>query len=329
MKRVIGKILVALGVLMLVLAPLVKFYVLRPSPAKVPVDQYSESQSDVVFELLLDPAALAEGDPDPYKRGVEATQYAFVRGDASASDQPEAKSQDLAIVDYFERINDNDTEELIDASKARFAFDRASSELVDCCGASVNDEPVNMGGSIVPVKFPFDVQQQDYQVFNTRLQAGTTFTYAGQEEKFGMNTFVFKNEVTPTKVGTLQVPTSLVPGEDEEAGGSTVLDEMYSVVNTYWIEPVTGQIVAGESAEDSTFELNGETKLIKAKYTVTSGTQDGADDIAAQAAPVRLLGWVSALVLGFLGVTLVLVGLLLLLRGGKQDAGASASSSGS
>ena len=64
MKRVVGLILLALGVAMLVLAPLLKFYVL-PSAAKTPVDQYTESTSDVQFEQLLVPSLVAAGDPDP------------------------------------------------------------------------------------------------------------------------------------------------------------------------------------------------------------------------------------------------------------------------
>ena len=58
MKRVVGLILLALGVMMLVLAPLLKFYVL-PSAAKTPLDQYSESTSDVVFDQILVPEKVA------------------------------------------------------------------------------------------------------------------------------------------------------------------------------------------------------------------------------------------------------------------------------
>ncbi len=198
MKRVVGLILLALGVAMLVLAPLLKFYVL-PSAAKTPVDQYTESTSDVQFEQLLVPSLVAAGDPDPYERNVAATQSVFVRGDVPASEQPEAQSQDLAVFDYFQRVNNDATGELITAGTARYAFDRVTSELVDCCGASVDDEPVNMTGSILPVKFPFDVQQQDYQLFNTSLKGPPTSSFQGEEEKFGINTFVFKSEVPPTR----------------------------------------------------------------------------------------------------------------------------------
>lgn len=318
MKRVVGLILLALGVAMLVLAPLLKFYVL-PSAAKTPVDQYTESTSNVLFDQLLVPSKLAAGDADPYVRGVEATQSVFVRGDVPAAEQPEAKAEDLAVFDYFQRVNNNATGDLITAGTARYAFDRVSSELADCCGASVDDEPVDMTGSILPVKFPFDVQQQDYQVFNTSLKGPATFSFQGEEEKFGINTYVFKASVPPTEVGELEVPTSAIPGEKKNAEGSTVLAEMYSVENTYWVSPVTGQIVAGESTEDSTFDLDGEPVLTKAKYTGTNGTQEAADDIAALAGQVTLLSSTGPLVLLVLGLVLGAIGLLLL-RGGSKPA---------
>jgi hypothetical protein len=317
MKRVVGLILLALGVMMLVLAPLLKFYVL-PSAAKTPLDQFSESTANVNFELLIDPTKVASGAKDPYKRGVEATQYIYVRGDVPAAETEEAKSQDLAVFDYFNRVDDNETGELITAGTARYAFDRVTSELVDCCGASVDDEPVSMAGSIVPVKWPFNVEQSDYQVFSTTLKGPSTWTYEGEEEKFGINTYVFKNSVPPTEVGELEVPANAVPGAKKNAKGNETLAEMYSVESTYWIDPVTGQIVAGESAENSTFDLDGEPKLTKAKYVGSSGNQEGADDIAALANQVKLIGTTLPLILGVLGIVFLVIGLLLL-RGGKSE----------
>lgn len=322
MKRVVGLILLALGVMLLVLAPLLKFYVL-PSAAKTPVDQYSESTADVNFRQILNPQKVAAGDKDPYDRDVAATQYIYVRGDVPAAEQPEAKSQDLAVFDYFMRVNNNDTGDLITASTARYAFDRVSSELVDCCGASVDDEPVNMAGSVMPVKWAFDLQKQDYQVFNTSIKGPSTWAYQGEENVFGINTYVYNTEIPPTKVNTLEVPTSAVPGEGKNAEGNTVLDEMYSVKSTYWMDPVTGQVVKGESSEFTTYDLDGEQKLVKADYTGVSGNQEAADDIAALAGQVKLIGSTLPLVFGILGIVLAVIGFLLA-RGGKKDDGGTA-----
>ncbi len=322
MKRVVGLILLALGVMLLVLAPLLKFYVL-PSAAKTPVDQYSESTADVNFRQILNPQKVAAGDKDPYDRDVAATQYIYVRGDVPAAEQPEAKSQDLAVFDYFMRVNNNDTGDLITASTARYAFDRVSSELVDCCGASVDDEPVNMAGSVMPVKWAFDLQKQDYQVFNTSIKGPSTWAYQGEENVFGINSYVYNTEIPPTKVNTLEVPTSAIPGEGKNAEGNTVLDEMYSVKSTYWMDPVTGHVVKGESSEFTTYDLDGEQKLVKADYTGVSGNQEAADDIAALAGQVKLIGSTLPLVFGILGIVLAVIGFLLA-RGGKKDDGGTA-----
>lgn len=322
MKRVVGLILLGLGVMLLVLAPLLKFYVL-PSAAKTPIDQYTESTATVTFAQLLNPTKVAAGDPDPYERDVAATQSIYVRGDVPAAEQPDAKSQDLAVFDYFMRVNNDATGELITASTARYPFDRVSSELNNCCGASVDDEPVEMAGSQMPVKWAFDLQKEDQTVFNSSIRTGTTWAYQGEETVFGVPTYVYTNEVPPTKVGTLEVPTAAIPGEDKDAEGNTILDEMYSSKSTYWMEPVTGQIIQGESSEFTTYDFEGEQKLVKADYTGTSGNQESADDAASLANLVKLIGTTLPLVFGILGIVLIVVGLLLARGGNKDDSPAA------
>lgn len=321
MKRVVGLILLGLGVMLLVLAPLLKFYVL-PSAAKTPIDQYTESTATVKFAQLLNPSKVAAADPDPYDRDVDATQYIYVRGDVAAAEQPEAKQDDLAVFDYFMRVNNNSTGDLITASTARYPFNRVSSELFNCCGASVDDEPVDMTGSIMPVKWAFNLEKTDYQIFNSSIKAAQTFTYSGEETVFGVPTYVYNSEVPPTKVGTLEVPTAALPGEKKNAEGSTVLDEMYSSKSTYWMEPLTGQIIQGTTTEFTTYDSDGEQKLIKADYTGTSGSQEAADDAAALANLVKLIGTTLPLVFGILGIVLIVIGLLLT-RGGNSGGGGS------
>lgn len=319
MKRVVGLILLAVGVMLLVLAPLLKFYVL-PSAAKTPIDQYTESTATVKFNQLLVPAKVASGDPDPYERDVAATQSIYVRGDVPAAEQPDAQSQDLAIFDYFMRVNNDADGELITASSARYPFNRVTSELANCCGASVNDEPVDMTGSIMPVKWAFNLEKTDYQIFNSSIKGPQTFSYQGEETVFGVDTYVYTSEVPPTEVGSLEVPTAAIPGEDPDAEGSTELAEMYSSKSTYWMEPLTGQIIQGTTSEFTTYDADGEQKLVKADYTGTSGNQESADDAASLANLVKLIGTTLPLVFGILGIVLIVIGLLLA-REPKNDGG--------
>lgn len=322
MKRVVGLILLALGVMMLVLAPLLKFYVL-PNAAKTPLNTYTEATAEVQFNKVLNPTKVAKASNNPYDENFSATQYIYVRGDVPAAEQPEAKSQDLGIFDYFMRVNRDDTGELVTASQARYPFNRVTSEMVNCCGASVNDEPVDMAGTVMPVKWGFNLQKQDYTVFNATSLRGETWTYTGEEEMFGVPTYVFTNEVTPVKVGELEVSTASLPGEKKSVTGNTMLDEMYSSKSTYWMEPLTGQIIKGESSEYTTFDKDGVEQLVKADYTGVSGNQEAADEAAALAGLVKLMGSTLPLVLLVLGAILAIVGLLLL-RGGKGSGGGDA-----
>ncbi len=320
MKRVVGLILLALGVMMLVLAPLLKFYVL-PSAAKTPVDQFTESTSNVVFEQLLDPALVAKADPDPYKRGVEATQYVYVRGDVPAAEQPEAKSEDLAVFDYFQRVNDNATGDLITAGTARYAFDRVSfgtAELLWC-------ERRRRTGR-------HDGQHPAREVPVRRAAAGLPGVQHLAEGSADGDVPGRGGEVRdqhlrvqvrgPAHHGrrTRGPDRRAARGEEERRGQHASSTRCTPWSRTYWVDPVTGQIVAGESTENTTFDLDGEQKLVKAIYTGTNGTQESADDIAALANQVKLIGSTLPLVLGVLGIVLLVVGLLML-RGGKQDSG--------
>ncbi len=185
-----------------------------------------------------------------------------------------------------------------------------------------------MTGAVMPVKWAFDLQKQDYNVFDSSIKTGTTWSYQGEETVFGVPTYVYTNEVPPTMVDTLEIPTSAIPGEDKDAEGSTVLDEMYSSKSTYWMEPVTGQIIQGESSEFTTYDLDGEQKLVKADYTGKSGNQESADDAAALAGLVTMIGTTLPLVFAILGIVLIVIGLLLSRGGDKKDGDAAAPAQG-
>ena len=61
----------------------------------------------------------------------------------------------------------------------RFAFNRRTGQLVDCCGASVNgDKSVRQTG-LVGYVFPIGTQKQTYQVFDTTLKKTMPFVYSG------------------------------------------------------------------------------------------------------------------------------------------------------
>ncbi len=91
------------------------------------------------------------------------------RGDVSAAESSEAKDQDLAIYDSFTRLTDSDGYRR-QRRHAAGGVRPGVSELKNCCGANYNGQDTNFEG-INPLKFPMFTKAQDYDYFDTALDA--------------------------------------------------------------------------------------------------------------------------------------------------------------
>lgn len=240
MRRGIGIVLIGLGVFLVVLGVLLKVTVV-PAVAKAPLSPgedtggVTQTNQSGVAAKLFDPATLTE------RQDVALKAIRYTRGDVPASQTEEALSQDLAIYDTFQRVED-EAGVVVTADTARFAFNRVTSELVNCCGANLDGENVEMSG-IVPLKFPMFTQQQTYPYFDSSLNRGVDAVFQGEEEIEGLPVYKFLVVVEPTQVGTLEVPGDLVGSPLP----SYVAPRYYSVNLTLFVEPTTGAIIKGES----------------------------------------------------------------------------------
>ena len=321
MRRGIGIVLVGLGVFLLVLAALLKFSVV-PAVAKAPLspgeDTGGVTQTDQsgVAAKLFDPATLTE------RTDVPLTVTRYTRGDVPASQTDEAKSADLAVYDTFQRVEDN-AGVVVLADTARFAFDRVSSQLSNCCGANVDGENVEMSG-IVPLKFPMFTQQQNYPYFDTSLNEGVEAVFQASESLEGITVYKFIVTVTPTQTGTLEVPGDLVGSPLP----NFVAPRFYSNVLTLWVEPSTGAIVKGESAQVQTLRGPDNTDQVTIIDAVIGTTPEqvtsGVNYAQSQAALLTLLTSTIPLVALLVGVLFLILGIVLVAMGGSRKNGAHA-----
>lgn len=326
MGRGIGIVLVGLGVFLLVLGALLKFSVV-PAVAKAPLspgeDTSGVTQTDQsgVAAKLFDPATLTE------RTDVPLTVTRYTRGDVPASQTAEAQSADLAVYDTFQRVEDN-AGVVVLADTARFAFNRVSSQLSNCCGANVNGENVQMSG-LVPLKFPVFTQQQNYPYFDTALNEGVEAVYQDSESLEGITVFKFIVTVTPTQTGTLEVPGDLVGSPLP----NFVAPRFYSNVLTLWVEPATGAIVKGESVQVQTLrgpDNTDQVTLIDAVIGTTPEQVTSAINYAqSQASLLTLLNSTIPLAALLVGVLLLIVGIVLAAMGGTRKSGAHAGQGGS
>jgi uncharacterized membrane protein len=324
MRRGIGIVLVGIGVFLLVLGALLRFSVV-PAVAKAPLspgeDTGGVTQTDQsgVAAKLFDPATLTE------RTDVPLTVTRYTRGDVPASQTEEAKAGDLAVYDTFQRVEDN-AGTVVLADTSRFAFNRVTSELSNCCGANIDGENVDMSG-IVPLKFPMFTKAQNYPYFDTSLNRGVDAVYQGEETIDGLPVYKFIVTVEPTQTGTIEVPGDLVGSPLP----NFVAPRYYSNTLTLWVEPSTGAIVKGESDQLQTLRGPDNTDKVVILDAVIGTTPEeaaaGVEYAKSQAALLALLNNTAPLVAVVLGLILLILGIVLVAAGGRRQGGAHAGGS--
>ncbi|WP_026124481.1 DUF3068 domain-containing protein [Nocardiopsis baichengensis] len=305
MRRTVAVVCIALGVFSLVLAPLLRFW-MAGAVMKTPMDYYSEKvvRGENVTYFSAEELEQVEGAT------VEA--YTTLRADVAASDS------DTVVWDQFTWIEDIERDFAIQSSSRRAGHDRETGEVVDCCDASVDEEPTAQSGQAF--KFPFLTEKKDYEFFDATAMETEPMEFAGEEEIEGVATYKFVQEIEPTKVGEREMPRSLL---DMEGDGDVVTDEMYSVTRTYWIEPTSGApIMVTEDQHRGAF-VDGEERLVlfDGDMRMTDETVDANIENAEQALTMLpLLRTVLPLVLVGAGAVLIGAGVLLWLLGGGRGA---------
>jgi hypothetical protein len=200
------------------------------------------------------------------------------------------------------------------ATDDRVAFDATSGEAVDWEGARSDVdgkviEPGDFEG--LYFKFPFDAQKKTYPFWDGTLRQATPATYVGEGKVKGMKVYKYEQAITPVKTGTIDVPGSLV-GSDE---ATVTADQMYSSVSTYSVDPVTGVVLIGQTAQDSYLELDGQRALTTTKATLRYTEDNIASTVDEYKSKSLMLTAVKTYVpIGGAILGLVLIGLGLFAR---------------
>lgn len=321
MKRIFGLILLGLGVALICIAPLSKFY-MAPSLAVAPLDQYSVSTGVGVAIKQLDLVKFAAGAADPYYPANQpVTNVRYTVGDVTAAQQPPASTDGLAIYDTFSRTQTEDGR-LISAGTSRYPFDRKTSALVNCCGGAEGGQTVNFTG-LMPLKFPFFMNQQNYDVWDGTLLTSTTAVFTGVEDHAGLNTYKYTINVPPTVMPNSEqvVSAKLVglPGD-----GDVTLNRYYSNTTTTWVEPTTGQILDSDSTVTQTLRgPDGTVDLFTVAQIQAGGdpayVAQSAIDIQANASKLNLFLTTIPIISLVLGILLAIGGFMLARAGQAKN----------
>jgi hypothetical protein len=306
MRRVIGLILAGLGAFLIILALLLPTYI-TSQVVKFPINTY------VVTTLLG--TNVSYFSPSLVRPVPAATMRVTdtVKGDGAAS------TSSTAVWNEFTYLYDVTNAKVFQYSSRRAAFDRRTSQLVDCCGAHVGGNTSIHQSGLSGYVWPIGAQPQTYQVFDTTLNRPMPYTYAGMSTIHGIDVYRFVERVSHSRAGSQTVPGSLVgsPGQ-----ASVTLPEYYTATNTDYVDPRTGAILDVTEAQKLTLEdATGAQRLLLFNGTLAMTPQSVQAAVNLDQSgrnKLTLLQVVLPIVLGVVGLVALVAGILLARRPAGQ-----------
>jgi Porin PorA len=298
MRRVIGLILAGLGAFLIVVALLLPTFV-SGQVVKYPLNEYlkTQLQGNVAY---FSPSLVRE------------VPSAAMRVTSTVKGTDAAGNSSMAVWNEFTYLYDVTNSSTYQYTTRRFAFDRRTAELVDCCGANVNGNSSIRQSGLVGFLWPFGLQQKTYQVFDPVLNKPRPASYAGTSSIDGITVYRFVEHVPPTQAGTQTLPASLV---GMKGNGEVTLPEFYTATNTFWVDPDTGAQLNTTQVQKLTLQdSTGAQRLLLLNATLKFTPQSiqtvvGLDNSARN--KLQLLEIVLPLVAGLVGLAVLIIGIVM------------------
>ncbi|MFA1547158.1 DUF3068 domain-containing protein [Actinomadura chokoriensis] len=307
MRRIIGASLIGLGAFLLAAGVLTRFYV-APTLIGAPADVYQ------VTRLKAENASYFDATATTPRTGATIVATNTVRGD------PGSTHDGVAVWDSATIVQDADRGTTIEIQRQRYAFDRRTGELRNCCGAAIGgDASVPQSG--VGLFWPVEARKKGLELFDPATLRTWPVAFDGEERVGGVLTYRFVERIPETRVPGA---TPAVPGEllGRAKGGPAVpVDRYYRAEGTFWVDPRTGAPIDQRQRVLSTLRpREGPGRLVVADLTLRM-TPESRHALRARsadgAAKIRLLETGVPLALGGAGPLLAAAGSLLTARGGR------------
>ena len=294
-KALARLILAGTGAFLAVFALLLRFYA-APRLIAAPADVYQTDTLVAADASYFDEGALTT------RHDVTLTYTLTIRGD------PGASTGTTAVWDSFAALADRQRGVQVNSTYQRAVFNRRTGQLLDCCGAAVNDDTrVRQDG--IGLFWPIGVRKATYQVFDVNAASAWPTTYSGTAYVRGIMTYRFVQHIPSTPVAQLAgVPSSLLGLRGKVS--NVVADRYYQADNTFWVDPRTGVIIDIEQRILSTLRgPDGQGKLVVADMDLRmsgSSQRQLADLASKNAAEIAALRETGPLGCGIVGLILIL-----------------------
>ena len=285
-------VLAGVGAFLLVAGLLLRFYA-APQLVAAPTSVYEQDVLVSPQASYFDEGALVT------RHNVRLTYTLTIRGDQRASNDT------TGVWDTFASLADPRRHNVVNTVSQRYAFNRRTGQLSNCCGASINDS-TQIRQSGIGLFWPIGTKKQTYQVFDNNSMKAWSAHYVGEVKDTGVQTYEFTQSVPATKVDVMTgVPTSLlgIPGPSK----NVVANRYWEATNTFWVDPRTGVVVDEEVKGQSYLQdTSGQGKLsavsldLRMDQASRQSLAKQANKNAANITTISVLGPVALVVLGLI-----------------------------
>jgi hypothetical protein len=285
-------VLAGVGAFLLVAGLLLRFYA-APQLVAAPTSVYEQDVLVSPQASYFDEGALVT------RHNVRLTYTLTIRGDQRASNNT------TGVWDTFASLADPRRHNVVNTVSQRYAFNRRTGQLSNCCGASINDS-TQIRQSGIGLFWPIGTKKQTYQVFDNNSMKAWPAHYVGEVKDTGVQTYEFTQSVPATKVDVMTgVPTSLlgIPGPSK----NVVANRYWEATNTFWVDPRTGVVVDEEVKGQSYLQdTSGQGKLsavsldLRMDQASRQSLAKQANKNAANITTISVLGPVALVVLGLI-----------------------------
>jgi hypothetical protein len=311
LRRSAGPALVGSGVFLLALAVLLPT-VVYPRIAVLPADPRTARTAKGSGFTVLVPRSPEEGGFRVH-RDAGVTSQLWVTADPGGSPGENDVNWRVATSVSVDGAG------LLSATVEGVSLDRRTARTTNCCRDYVITDYDDVAGE--PVRhegyaftFPFDVQKQDYPIWDVNIRGTEPARYAGEETRLGVDVYRFEQTVPEQKIGTQELPADVM---GLPPGPSVVADSMYTTRRTYWVEPNSGAIVDYRETLDRRFVYADRVVPI-VQGTLSSVHGPGADEpleaARSAAASLPMMRRTLPLVLAPLGLACLVAGAALAAR---------------
>jgi hypothetical protein len=310
MRRVLGVTFTGLGAFLLVLAAMAHFF-LPGQVIKFPVNEYSVTR---LTGTGVNYFSEATGLP---VTGASVRAVATTQGDVSSSTSSTAVWNNITGI--FDITNGGNPGTAISYSTERFAFNRRTGVLVNCCGAEVGTTRVHMSGQ--GYVWPIGTTKKTYQVFDTTMLKPEPAVFSGTSSVDGMSVYIFKETVNDQQFGTVTVPGSLVGIKNQ---ANVAMPEYLTETNTYFVDPGTGSPVKIIENQDETLQNPGAGATTLTLFDGTLTTSPASIQSAVNTArssddEISAVQTIGPLVGGLVAIVLLIIGVIMLTTESRSE----------